>query len=81
MKCGKSFGRWRQVATLVQPSPAQPSPAPTADEVRHAAPGVLRDSTGRQSGRPKATGYSARDGSPVREGKRDRHQQHPARHG
>ncbi len=28
---------------------------------------------------PRATGYSARDGSPVREGKRDRHQQHPAR--
>jgi hypothetical protein len=30
---------------------------------------------------PRATGYSARDGSLVREGKRDRHQQHPARRG
>ncbi|CAK7282778.1 hypothetical protein SGPA1_20753 [Streptomyces misionensis JCM 4497] len=34
-----------------------------------------------RSSRPRATGYSARDGSPVREGKRDRHQQHPARGG
>lgn len=35
----------------------------------------------RPSGRPEATGYSARDGSPGPEGKRDRHQQHPARRG
>lgn len=28
---------------------------------------------------PRTTGYSARDGSLVSEGKRDRHQQHPIR--